>query len=121
MAFTIPDFPLNCAAWHAGGGPPAPPDLLFMGNLAYGKRAFTQYWDWALSSNLPGIFTCLLCPALTDIRDFTDVAGLDHVEIPVGSGRLYRVEFVDDLGKGFPNEHRFAMLSKIKPWPRPIP
>lgn len=67
----------------------------------------------------------LLVPALTDIRDQYSGAGNnpDVVEVPPGSGRRYTVYYVDDVGKGFPNEHRFVILQKygLGTWPVPIP
>jgi hypothetical protein len=75
----------------------------------------------------------LLLPALTDIRDkaSTPGHGPDLVEVPVGSGRWYCPQVVDDIGKGFANEHRFATLQKVwadfgpftnlPSWPAPIP
>ena len=52
----------------------------------------------------------LLMPALTDIRAASDVALADIVECPKASGRFYLVRYVDDIGKGFGNEHRFALM-----------
>ena len=65
----------------------------------------------------------LVVPMLTDIAS---ARGLpfpfnDLVECPQGSGRFYEVLFVDDFGKGFANEHRIAMMTKIPPWPVPTP
>jgi hypothetical protein len=58
----------------------------------------------------------------TDIRDLNTATGYDIVEVPAGTGRLYLVEQVDDVGKGFLNEHRCATLSKgLFTWPSPIP
>jgi len=87
-----------------------------------------------------GRFLTLLVPKLTDIRppglsSGTNVWG-DLVEVPAGSSRWYMVIQVDDVGKGFPNEHRFAYLLPLfnstmiglvqnagapNPWPVPIP
>jgi len=73
----------------------------------------------------------LLCPKDTDIRDKTCAGGVpDLVEVPIGSGRWYYVFVVDDVGKGFANEYRFAVLGKVQSafgvanapdWPVPIP
>lgn len=62
-------------------------------------------------------------PALTDVAS---ARGLpfpfnDLIECPQGSGRFYEVLFVDDVGKGFANEHRIALVSKVLPWPIPTP
>lgn len=58
----------------------------------------------------------LLLPSLTDVRGPQDVDGEDVVECPQGSGRFYRVTFVDDIGKGYPNEHRTATLLAAQNW-----
>lgn len=122
MSFTLPTFPLDVGVWHPGHVPPAPPDAVVKGNLAYGKRVSTQFWDWA-TTDQSAVFAQLLLPPLTDVRDFSCALGADVVEVPLSSGRFYSVQFVDDLGKGFPNEHRFALLAKdvTSPWPTPIP
>jgi hypothetical protein len=66
----------------------------------------------------------LLLPPGSDIRDGLTSTGYDAVEVPSGSGRYYTVIFVDDVGKGFPNEYRMAFLVKSDvngDWPTPIP
>lgn len=70
------------------------------------------------------IMAQLLLPKLTDIRGRFEVSPdpNDEVEVPQGSGRWYWVYFVDDYGKGFPNEHRFAYIEQINSgWPIPTP
>lgn len=80
----------------------------------------TQYWFWSYD-NVASVFSCLLLPPLTDIQDCFNAGGPDTVEAPAGSGRFYLVDMVDDLGKGFANEHRFALMEKTGTWPSPIP
>jgi len=67
----------------------------------------------------------LLLPAGTDVRDAWCASGEDAVEVPVGSGRFYRALYVDDIGKGFSNEHRAVLLTKrgnaLGLWPTPVP
>jgi len=66
----------------------------------------------------------LLVPPLTDLRDHFSSPGThgDSIEVPAGSGRFYYCLFCDDVGKGFPNEHRFAILFKTQYiWPVPMP
>src|SRR3954453_13940565 len=112
MAFTIPAFPLSVRVWSSGVNPILnPARVVTIGNLAYGKRVTTQYWDWS-SSGLPGAFSLLLLPALTDVRDVLCAGGADTVEVVAFSGRFYLVDLVDDSGKGFSNEHRFALMHK---------
>jgi hypothetical protein len=65
----------------------------------------------------------LKLPKLTDIffaRMFP-FAGQDLVEVPAGSARWYNVLHVDDVGKGFPNEYRFALIAMIPPYTIPLP
>ena len=63
----------------------------------------------------------VMLPRGTDIRDLKAAGGGDLVEVPSGSGRFYNIAFVDDIGLGFPNEHRFAMAVGIPTWPIPFP
>jgi hypothetical protein len=75
----------------------------------------------------------LLLPPHTDIRTAILRGWYDVVECPAGSSRWYITIFVDDVGKGFPNEFRFAELSQISDslnttptytgatWPVPMP
>jgi hypothetical protein len=63
----------------------------------------------------------LLLPMLTDIRSDEKGPGSDWAEVPAGSGRFYQVVYVEDIGKGFSNEHRGAMLIPYPPWPIPYP
>jgi len=74
----------------------------------------------------------LLLPALTDVRSGVVAAVPDFVEVPAGSGRWYQVYAVDDIGKGFANEHRIAVILAVSAlvnptayagivWPVPIP
>jgi hypothetical protein len=56
----------------------------------------------------------------------------DLLEIPEDSGRWYGVVAVDDMSKGFENEHRVAIISQVGfaaspqlypdlKWPVPMP
>lgn len=120
MAYVIPAFPLTVNCWHSPSFPPAPADLVFMGNLAFGRRvSLDEFADTTAPD--PMVSYYLLVPALTDVRDGAGPPSGDTVEVPAGSGRLYKVVYVDDLGKGFANEHRMAIITKIWPWPVPIP
>jgi hypothetical protein len=131
MAFTLPDFNLTCDVYT---GPWIGKVYRFsvLGNLAWGRRvtpaAFGNF------HNDPQ--TCeqmtLLLPALTDIRYRANAPTNDILEIPSGSGRWYAAIAVDDLGKGFPNEHRGAVVMPVYEatdpaffpglfWPVPIP
>lgn len=124
MSFTLPTFNVDVNVW-SGGFPGGAPRASFRGNLAFGRRI-------QLAQGIPGDYTgpamsmTLLLPVGTDVRDSLQVGGADGVEAPAGSGRWYLVTTVDDIGKGFPNEHRAAVLVKSLgpgglPWPTPIP
>lgn len=131
MAFTLPSFPIQCNVYTG----PWLTRVLRLGsqecNLAIGRRV-QQSSNIAPFTNLSFAQPTLLLPPLTDIRDQSCTGIEDVVECPRASGRWYQVIGVDDMGKGFPNEHRFAVLSKIYQtldpadfpglfWPAPIP
>lgn len=124
MGYTLPTFNLDVNIF-TGGVVTVPPRLTVKGNLALGRRI-------QLAMGIPGdtdgpsISMTLLLPPGTDIRDSLNVGTADVVEVPAGTQRFYMVTTVDDIGKGFPNEHRYAMLVKTVPsplgaWPTPIP
>lgn len=123
MAFAIPEFPITCNTWGWGtvaagftvqfndARPPLPDPYLADQpcNLAWGRRTSSlQGLNYFPQSTL---LMTLLLPALTDIRSPVILGYPDLVEVPAGSGRLYLCIDVDDIGKGFPNEHRAAVLS----------
>jgi len=76
-----------------------------------------------VASGMPQLIMHLMLPALSDIRGVVQtVAPGDVVEVPAGSGRWYGVGNVDDIGKGYANEHRCALIQHCIPgWPVPIP
>jgi len=119
MAFIVPTFNLFANVFTSATFPPAVPRLAAIpcqlrqsGRLSTGQRgtatAFIPLWE------------CLF-PLHTDIRDFKNATGADNLEVPAGSGRFYFVDLVDDVGKGFTNEYRVAMIEKNGIWPTPIP
>jgi len=130
VAFTLPTFNLLCDIYT---GPWIGKALRLTGiqcNLALGRRVATPS---DLPNNSPIQQTpVLLLPPSTDVRDGSCASGFDVVEVPRLSGRWYAVQVADDIGKGFPNEHRYAVLVKacqrndsvLFPglfWPTPIP
>lgn len=132
MSFSLPTFNLTCNIWRFQPPPPGgPPFLSPLCNLAFGRRInrSPELGDLDLALGQMS----LLLPPLTDIRDAASVASHagDLVEVPQASGRYYYVFYVDDIGKGFPNEHRVALLGKAAAvnggvfvpyiWPAPIP
>ncbi len=132
-SFNLPVFNLPCFIWHGGKtnmGTLPIPDLEVMGNLANGRIAHLPVWQPrppALSTQT--MSSCLLFPKGTDVRDISTSNGPDVVECPKFSGRFYWVTYVDDIGKGFSNEHRWCVVQKvftygafsIYRWPSPIP
>lgn len=132
MAFTVPEMPLTCDIYQ---GPWLTKVLRVSSpcNLAVGRRVQDGELPIGIVFGMSMPTMSLLLPSGTDIRDYsTNDLDYDIVECPQGSGRWYGVLGVDDVGKGFGNEHRLAYLSKIYEfldptplagcvWPTPIP
>lgn len=132
MAFNVPEMPLAVDIYT---GPWASRVLRLstVGNLAPGRRTVDGPFGWDAGNAIGPLSVFLLLPAGTDIRDWSCGGHqTDFVDCPAGSGRWYGVLNVDDFGKGFPNEHRFAMIAKVfsflngtsypaLDWPTPIP
>lgn len=131
MAFTLPTFNLLCNIYT---GPWVTKVLRIANqpcNLALGRRISALPVEIGPDTSA-GLTPTLLLPALVDIRDLGCASGYDLVEVPQGTGRWYFVMVVDDIGKGFANEHRYAQLQKAVDrnstvdfpgavWPTPIP
>lgn len=112
MAFTLPEFNLSCDV-YTGPWLTAVLRATVMGNLAFGRRVQqVRVSDGAVTNTYGGQCTLLL-PALTDVRDGSCGLNPDFLEIPAGSGRWYVCMLVEDIGKGFANEHRAATVGKI--------
>lgn len=119
MAYTLPVFNLTCRITHGGG---AFFDTIC--NLAFSRRSRYEILktDLAAAPPLNVHIMYVLLPALTDIRGALEAGGnRDHIEIVIGSARHYEVLWVDDSGKGFPNEHRIAIVVQLLAFPIPIP
>ena len=131
MAFTLPTFNLSVDV-YTGPWLGKVFRLATPGNLAVSKRTMRQSEDIPA----PGVdqyspVPILLVPALTDLRWTLHSPSYDVLEIPSGSGRWYAVQCVEDIGKGFPNEHRYAEVTQIDQrrstafagcvWPIPMP
>jgi len=122
MAFVIPTFPLLCDI-GLGQGPGGTPRLI---DVPCQLRAPGAQWMGVIQPTASTfIAMAVLFPAGTDVRDnfCAPINTAEFIEIPKGTGRIYRVGLVDDIAKGFANEHRFAVLFKLLafPWPVPIP
>jgi hypothetical protein len=120
MAFTVPQFNTLCAI-RTGGSLVGAPRLEVLGNLAWGKRVNVSATGGTGIAGFLVMTMSLLLPAGTDVRGRQNASGPDSVEVPAGSGRFYLVTFVDDVGRGFANEHRCAELQQTGVWPTPIP
>lgn len=128
MAFRLPTFNLLCNISIPGVPgtqvPAVAPYRLTNQacQLTYGQRS--QVASASGTGNQGTLVLCmnLLLPPLTDIRGPQDVVSFDSVEVPAGSGRWYYVFGVDDIGKGFSNEHRSASIYAIAgTWAPPYP
>jgi hypothetical protein len=120
--YTLPSFPLTCNIWHDPTVPPLDlPDVVSTCNLAWGKRVAVPSTGGTGSIGVPLMTMTLLLPPRTDLRGDPFLLACDIVEVPASSGRLYRVAFVDDIGKGFANEHRAGILAQVLPMPVPMP
>lgn len=101
--FAPPTFNLPCSIWRASSTDYAHPDGSATVNLAWSKRVD------AIGDGTESLMHLLL-PAHTDIRGAWNGQPADVVEVPRGTHRFYQVGYVDDIGKGFANEHRCAVL-----------
>ena len=110
MAFSLPVFNLNVDI-YTGPWLTRVLRVSVLGNLAYGRRVEQYgYFGSTARALAPSRQSLLLLPPLTDVRSFIQVNDPDMVEVPSGSGRWYQVGDVEDIGKGFVNEHRAAAI-----------
>lgn len=131
MSFTLPSFNLTANILRISAG-----TYVVVGttdcNLAMGRRTALDRFAGPSPTDFGGLTPTLLCPAGTDIRDRSCGGNEDVLEVPAGSGRWYAASAVDDIGKGFANEHRAVTLLKVgwfapwlgfglSAWPTPIP
>lgn len=121
MPFVVPSFPITCNVWTNGTGPPAAPRVSALAcNLAWNKRVAVPSTGGTGVLGVPLFTMTLLVPKLSDLRGRLSAGGSDVVECPAGSGRIYECVYVDDIGKGFANEHRAALLlATVQPTPLP--
>jgi hypothetical protein len=112
MPFVLPQFNVNVAFWRFGRATSLLPDVVTIGNLSPGRLV-------TLDTPLGDMY--LRLPKGTDVQDAKNGLGVDTCECPFTSGRFYTVQFVDDIGGGFTNEHRVAVLAGTPNWPTPFP
>jgi hypothetical protein len=122
MAYRLPNFNLTVNIWRFVPGPYPPaaaPDVISVAQLRNEPRSPILR---PVNTYVP-LWTLLL-PSLTDVRGRLGFGssgfGGDIVECPAGSGRVYSIEWVDDIAKGFANEHRMALIIQTS-GPAPIP
>jgi hypothetical protein len=121
MPYTLPAFNLNVKCYSFGSYFPNPARLAFMANLTPGRRVSSGIDSGGSGVGIDMMYRYLLVPALTDIRGSFSATGPDQVEVPIGTGRYYLVQDVDDVAKGFANEHRIAWLIISGTQPVPLP
>ena len=129
MAYTLPTFNITCdiCTWVAPPGPLVIRATVAC-NLQFSRRVSLPF-QYSVDVGDPAGQMWLLLPKLTDIRSVLTfpIGGgskCDLVVAPSGSGRIYLVVTVDDVGKGFGNEFRCASLNATNlygSWPTPIP
>jgi hypothetical protein len=142
MAFTLPTFNVVCNVW-TNALITNPPTFSVTVNLTPGRRGFFVEPLITNSGALNAVagwgnMMEILAPKLTDLRGPQNNGVTQVVECPAGSARYYYVCWVDDIGKGFANEHRLALVRQcdflfvslltivgtfgpIPPWPVPTP
>lgn len=133
MPYVIPAMPLDCDVWWNYDPTvtmySAPDINKVKGCLSPGKRVMLSVPTPTSSPTFYEYPVELLLPPLTNISGETDVVFTSVVEVPTGSHRFYVVTYVDDIAKGFANEHRYILMNMFKvamvfidvTWPFPIP
>jgi len=119
MAFKLPTFNLTCNI-YTNRNFSVSPRLSSLCCLAIGRRVQVPASGGTATRGVVIFDMQLLLPKLTDIRFVLNTTHQDGVEVPAGSGRKYDVEWVEDAGKGFPNEHRVAWIYMTQ-CPTPLP
>ena len=119
MPFVVPAMPLLMSRWNAWDPTTslyATPDAVDVPCcISPGKRSMVSIRG-DTDASLSDFAMEVLLPALEK-----GCAGVhfppraaDVLEIPQGSTRFYMVRYVDDIGKGFANEHRFFLVKMIR-------
>lgn len=121
MPFNVPTFNMMVNIWRNAAPPPALPAVVSQANLAFGRRVSSSQ---GIQDPAGEPYMKLLLPPHTDVQSSKCGAGNDYIEAPAGTGRYYIVIGVDDIGKGFSNEHRAVVMvatTALGAWPTPIP
>lgn len=122
MAYTIPSFPLAVRIWRSTSLVVNPPDVSAMGNLVSSRPDADPFPGIGIGTLAQrqvagaywGRFATILLPRLTDVQPPNSTTNGDVLECPAGTGRYYFVVWVDDTGKGFANEHRYAYVVALQ-------
>lgn len=115
MSYVLPTFNLNVSIWRNANFGVGAADVFSTANLSTARRVSGPAGDDGL------ITQWIMFPPGTDVRDSYHGGLQDFLEAPTGSSRFYEVIFVDDIGLGFSNEHRFAKIRPVTTWPTPYP
>lgn len=127
MAFRVPTMPLLCNIYN--GPPPLnflPRPVPRLANVPCQLRYLKNSHAEASTLGRGASPMLLLVNAGTDVRMQINGSQMDYVECPAGSRRLYLVDNVDDVAKGFANEYRAVAMTSIGSgtlniWPTPYP
>ena len=110
MAYVLPVFNMTCDIYTSGDHTVAPRVVAAPCNLAWGRRVATAIEGTFTAGIIPDFCLTLMLPAGTDIRGARSTTSGDAVEVPSGSGRYYLVAVADNIGMGFTNEHKAALI-----------
>jgi hypothetical protein len=116
MSYVIPNFNIVCNIYDPDTPgvpeiPSNPPRIVAQEcALVYGRRVNVASTGGTTLPGVPLMAMSLLVPKGTDIRGPQDTTSFDMVECPAGTGRWYWVCAVDDIGRGWANEHRSASI-----------
>lgn len=106
------DFNISTAIYRTPDVYPGSPTFLTPCQLYLSSRGMLDITPGSDNDWVPPIY--LRVPALFDLRPG------DIAECPEETGRLYRVRWVEDMHKGFPNEYRVGILEQtVQPFPLP--
>jgi len=120
--FKVPTFNLEVGIWHSGTILTDPPDIQTVGALVFPTKDMAHAQGMpSPGGGVPSAPMYLLLEAGTNIHHNYSAGQNDFGEVPLGSGRFYVVGFVDDIAKGYANEHRCAVIYQKEPFPRPMP
>src|SRR6266550_4156644 len=101
----------TCDIYHAGNGPPSPPDVAEVPCVLIPYSRNIKPFG-----TVPGQYTDLLrVPPTTDVRDTGNFGGPDTVYIPNQNGTTCLVVWVARQGRGTPLDHKEVLLMRQNP------